>query len=275
MSHRGEWQAAGLLLATGLVLLLTTTTAKAYPGGTPGFQTDAAPFCASCHSSRSVEMLAGAPGDRATKELAENKHLALILAGEGGYGQLSAEQRNELADHVRALDAASTVTVKAPAKVAPGESFRVTVDVTGGAGPAVGIALVDTAHRWLARPAPGVGWSVVQPPTILGQDFQEQADWLARRPEPLARNLSFVNVTGLRSDAAAGDWARAQVVWTLRAPPEAGSYPLAAAYWYGTEKASPLGIVEDPIRGKLIRGGFAGHSGRILFSEVQRIQVQP
>jgi len=255
--------------------LATSGGAWAYPGGTPGYQTDAGPYCASCHSSRSAQDLAGAPGGRAEKELAENKHLALILAGEKGYGQLSPEQRSELADHVRALDAASTVQVKAPAKVAPGETFRVTVDVTGGAGPVVGVALVDTAHRWLARPAPGVGWAVLQPPTILGQDFQEQGDWLAARPDPLARNLSFVNVTGLRSNAATGDWARAQVVWTLRAPPEVGSYPLAAAYWYGTEKASPLGVVEDPIRGKLIRGGFAGHSGRILFSEVQRIQVQP
>ena len=40
--------------------LLWATSAIAYPGGTPVYQTDAAPFCASCHSSRSADALAGA-----------------------------------------------------------------------------------------------------------------------------------------------------------------------------------------------------------------------
>ena len=47
-----------------LVVLVATAAAgaaSAYPGGTPSFQTDAAPYCAGCHSSRDVEMLAGAP----------------------------------------------------------------------------------------------------------------------------------------------------------------------------------------------------------------------
>ena len=41
--------------------------ASAYPGGTPSFQTDVAPFCAGCHSSRDAAALAGT-GERATKE---------------------------------------------------------------------------------------------------------------------------------------------------------------------------------------------------------------
>ena len=52
-----------------------------------------------------------------------------------------------------------------PARVAPGGVFEVTVRVTGGAGPVVGVALVDAAHRYHARPAPGVGWHVEGPPT--------------------------------------------------------------------------------------------------------------
>lgn len=37
----------------------------AYPGGTSDYQTDAAPFCASCHSSRDADALAGqASGQR-------------------------------------------------------------------------------------------------------------------------------------------------------------------------------------------------------------------
>ncbi len=246
--------------------------ASAYPGGTPSFQTDAAPYCASCHSSRQLHALAGAPGDRATKELAENKHIALVLAGEGGYEVLSPEQREELAGHIRALDKASTVSITAPRKVVVGEAFTVVVDLTGGAGPVVGVALVDRAHRWRARPAPGAGWCVVKPPTIRGQNFQEQQKWLQKRDGD--RNLSFVNVTGIRSKAATAEWGRAQVVWTLRAV-AAGKRSLAAAYWYGTEKGSPHGVYEDPIRGKLLRGGFNGQSGRILFSEVLQIEVTP
>ncbi len=247
--------------------------ALAYPGGTPSFQTDAAPYCSGCHSSRSEAALAGAPEGRAAKELAENKHLALIQAGEGEYGKLTPEQRGELAAHIRAVDSASTVTITAPAKVVAGANFKLTVDVTGGAGPVVGIGLVDLDHRWLARPAPSAGWLVLEPPKIHGQDFLEQRDWLTLRPEPLGRNLAYVNVKGIASDAVRSQWGHAQVVWTLRAPSVPGIYPLAATYWYGTEKASPHGVVVDPIRGKLVRGGLFGSSGRVMFSELQRIEV--
>jgi xanthosine utilization system XapX-like protein len=248
-------------------------SASAYPGGTPEFQTDAAPYCASCHSSANAEMMVGMPPDRAQKELAPNKHVALIRGGEGAYEALSADERALLAEHVRAVDANTSVSITAPPKVAINGELRVKVEVAGGAGPVVGVALVDTAQRWLARPATASGWFVSQEPQILGQDFQEQTDWLAKRPLSLGRNLAYVNVTGLRSDAAKGEWARAQVLWTLRAPSRPGKYPLVAALWYGTEKASPLGVISDPIRGKMLRGGVAGHSGRILFSTPLTIEV--
>jgi hypothetical protein len=248
---------------------------SAYPGGTPGFQTDAAPFCAGCHSSMSEDALSGAPPGMAAKQLASAKHLAVIQGGGGEYGKLSEAQRAELVAHIQAVDAASSVSVTAPPKVKAGEVFTVTVDLTGGAGPVVGVALVDVAHRWLARPIAGTGFDVTAPPTIIGQDFKEQTKWIERRPEALGRNLSYVNVLGIASDAAAGSWGRAQVVWTLRAPSRAGTLPLAAAYWYGTEKASPHGVIEDPVYGKKLRGGTAGGSGRVVFSEPVKIQVVP
>lgn len=256
-----------------VVLALCAVGARAYPGGTPDFQTDAAPYCASCHSAANAEMLAGAPPDRVEKELAANKHLALISAGEGGYQALTAEERALLIEHVKAVDAATHVKIRALPKVAINGELTVTVDVEGGAGPVVGVALVDTPHRWLARPATGVGWVVAREPQVLGQDFQEQTEWLARRPLSLGRNLAFVNVTGLRSSAVTNEWARAQVIWTLRAPSRPGKYPLVAALFYGTEKASPLGVIADPIRGKTLRGGVSGHSGRILFSTPLTIEV--
>jgi hypothetical protein len=260
-------------VCAALAVAMLAPAANAYPGGTPDFLTDAAPYCASCHSSTSEEMLSSAGPERAQKELAANKHIALIRAGEGAYQSLSADERALLAEHVRAVDANTSVRISAPPKVAINGELRVKVEVAGGAGPVVGVALVDTPQRWLARPVSGVGWFVAADPQILGQDFQEQTDWLAKRPLSLARNLTYVNVTGLRSDAVKADWARAQVLWTLRAPSRPGKYPLVAALWYGTEKASPLGVVTDPIRGRMLRGGVAGHSGRILFSTPLSIEV--
>lgn len=260
------------LLAAAAATAAVAGAARAYPGGTPSYQTDAAPYCASCHSSLTEEELAGA-GERAQKELAANKHLAVILAGQGAYADLSEADRQKLAEYVRAVDAASTVELESPPKVAPGATFTVTVKTTGGAGPVVGVALVDAPHRWYARPAPAAGWQIAAAPTVIA-DGKPQTEWLDRRPEKLDRNLSFVNVTGIHSDAVTGRWAQAKVVFTLRAPDRAGDYPLVAAYFYGTEKASPLGTKVSPLGFKLPLGGLTGASGRVLFTPVRIISVK-
>jgi hypothetical protein len=265
---RTLWIAA-VLLACGLPL-----GALAYPGGTPSFQTDAAPFCAACHSSRSADALAGA-GERADKEVAESKHIAVILSGQKGYAELTETDRQALVEQIRALDAASTVSLKAPTSVKPGETFQVQVSVTGGSGPVVGVGLVDRAHRWYARPAPSAGWLVVAPPEIMGADGKPRSSWLDRRPESAGRNLSFVNVPGIESDSAAGKWDSAEVIFTLRAPDRPGALPLAAAYWYGTEKSTVLGYTENALGRKEVRGGYTGGSGRVMFTPVQQIQVAP
>jgi len=246
----------------------------AYPGGTPSYQTDVAPFCAGCHSSRSAEVLEGA-GERAQKELTERKHISLILTGQKNYESLTEPDRKTLADQIRALDEASTVKITAPAQVQAGTTFQVTVDVTGGAGPVVGVALVDRAHRWYARPAPSVGWAVAAPPAITGTDGKPQEGWLGKRPESAGRAVSFVNITGIESDSAAQSWASGKVVFTLRAPERPGDYPLAAAYLYGTEKSTVLGYTTNAVGWKEPRGGVGGGSGRVLFSDVLKIQVLP
>lgn len=250
------------------------SSAGAYPGGTPSYQTDAAPFCAGCHSSRDAAALEGA-GERATKELVENKHLAVIRAADprSGYAALSEADRATLIGHIEALDRASTVSLEAPASVKAGATFTVTVKVTGGAGPVVGVALVDRAHRWYARPASSAGWSVAAPPEIQ-VGGERKADWLEKRPAEAGRNLSFVNVTGIRSDAAKGEFASAQVIFTLQAPARAGAVPLAAAYLYGTEKGSPLGTTTDALGRKSVLGGLGGGSGRVLFTPVRTIRVE-
>lgn len=258
----------------GIMTLMLVTAAGAYPGGTPSYQTDVAPFCAGCHASRNLEMLEGNP-ERAQKETAERKHISRILAGQKGYKSLTETDRKALAEQIRAVDEASTVSISAPAQVRAGELFPVTVQVTGGAGPVVAVALVDRAHRWYARPAASAGWFSAAPPRVTGPDGQHQTGWLDKRPEADGREISFVNITGVESDAAAGKWSSASVVFTLRAPAEPGTLPLAAAYLYGTEKATVLGYTTNALGRKEPRGGIGGASGRVLFSDVLQIQVVP
>jgi len=264
--NRTPWRSAVCTLALA-------SSALAYPGGTPDFQTDAAPFCAGCHASRDASALAGA-GKVAQEQVAEQKHISKILTGEGGYATLSEPDRRTLVEQIRALDAASTVQMRAPAQVKPGEIFQVQVRVTGGAGPVVAVGLVDRDHRWFARPAPSAGWQIAAPPEITGSDGQPRLQWLTKRPAEAGRNLAFVNVPGIESDAAAKRWDSAEVVFTLRAPSQPGKYPLAAAYWYGTEKSTLLGYKTTPQGMKEVRGGFTGGSGRVAFTALQQITVQ-
>ena len=261
----------GLALA---VMLAAPSVVSGYPGGTPSFQTDVAPFCAACHSSVAAADLEGA-GPKAEKELAANKHLATILQGGGNYKSLSEADRATLAQQLQSVDVNAKVElVDFPPQVKPGESFNVTVTVTGGAGPVVGIALVDRAHRWYARAASSAGWVVVGPPTIIGPQGRRQTDWLEARPARLGRKVTYVNVTGVESDAAAGKWSKAKVIYTLQAPDRAGDYPLVAAFLYGTEKATQLGSSTHPVYGKQPLGGYGGSSGRVRFSSPILISVK-
>jgi cytochrome c553 len=288
MLARGLVRSARLALATAAAGI-AVGNAHAYPGGTPDYQTDAAPFCASCHSSVDAAELAGAPGDRATKELAANKHIAQIEAGapNTGYAALSEGERKALATQIRALDAATKVRLSAPAQVAPGQVFTVEVTFTGGGGPVAGIALVDAAHRWYARPAPSAGWQIAEQPVIrvgvtgspagapAGGEQPEQK-WLDKRPAALGRNLAYVNVLGIKSNVDAQSFGEGMVTWKVKAPMQPGSYPLTAAYFYGTELATPLGYTvdpADPLKRAQVRGGFTGASGRVAFTAVQQITV--
>jgi len=257
----------------GAAALLLPQGAGSYPGGTPDFQTDVAPFCATCHSSLDADAMAGS-GERAEKEVADRKHYAVVLAGQDAYQKLSEADRKRLVEHLRAVDAAASVELEFPPQVEKGKTFQVTARLVGGAGPVVGVALVDRANRRFAKPASTAGWTVVGAPSIIGPDGRPQTAWLERRPERDGRNVSFVNVTGVQSNAAAGKWSKAKVIWTLKAPDKAGDYPLVAAFFYGTETASPLGTVEHPLYGKQPRGGFLGKSGRVLFSDAEVISVK-
>lgn len=257
------------------VVLAVPASAPAYPGGTPQYVTDIAPFCASCHSSTSGSQLAGAPENRIQAELAETKHIAKILAAKpnGPYAELTEEQRSALIEGVRRIDAGSSVQLVAPDKIAPGQVFEATVEARGGGGPVVGIALVDASHRWQARPAASAGWRVLETPSVTGPDGEAQTRFTDGRRPDLGPGISYVNVYGIDNDPASESFARVTVRFRLKAPPEVGTYPLAAVFLYGTEKASPYGAVEQ-IQGRSPRGGFGGAGGRVRFSDVLSIRVE-
>ncbi len=271
--HRQHGRLLALVFTmAGLVLLLVVPTAMAYPGGTPDFQTDVAPYCAACHSSTAEEDLAGL-GERAKSELATNKHFAQIRAGAGKYGELSVEDRARLIGLLSAVDRNSTITLEYPPQVAPGETFQVTVKVTGGAGPSVGVGLVDRSHRFFARPASALGWEVVGAPTIIGAKGP-QSEWISRRPEREGRNITFVNVDGVSSSAEEDRWSRAKIIFTLKAPDSIGDLPLVGVYFYGTETSTRLSTRMHPDYGAQPLGGTLGKSGRVKFSERAVISIR-
>ena len=256
----------------GCAALLGATSASAYPGGTPDFQTDVAPYCASCHSSTLEKDLSGL-GSRAVAELATNKHFAAINAGAGKYAELSVEDRTRLVELLSKMDLNSTIVLEFPPQVAPGETFQVTVKVTGGAGPSVGVGLVDRSHRFFAKPASALGWEVVGAPTIIGPKGP-QSDWIGRRPEREGRNITFVNVEGVASSADEDRWSRAKIIYTLKAPSEIGDLPLVGAYFYGTETGVHLSTRMHPEHGAMPLGGTLGKSGRVKFSEPAVISIR-
>jgi hypothetical protein len=264
----------GRLVVSGLAILgLGAEPASAYPGGTPDSQTDVAPYCAACHASTAETDLSGL-GERAVAELPRNKHYAPIHAGTGPYSELSEPDRARLIELLSAVDHNSTIQLEHPAQVAPGELFQVTVKITGGAGPAVGVGLVDRAHRFFARPASAIGWQVVGAPSIIGPKGP-QSNWIARRPERDGRGITFVNVLGIESSADSDKWSRAKVIFTLKAPSVIGEYPLVGTFFYGTETAVALSTRMHPRLGAQPLGGLAGRSGRVKFSKPAVINVKP
>jgi len=257
------------------ILCALPASAFAYPGGTPGYVTDVAPFCAGCHASTSEAQLLGAPADRIKSEQIAQKHLARIReAREGsGYAELSETQREELIAGIKAIDAASTVKLIAPKTVKAGSVVEVTIEATGGGGPVVGLALVDSGLRWQARPAPSAGWLVLEAPHVIGPDGAAQTTFTGRRAPGLAAGIAYVNIYDVKANPEMNDYSKTSVTFRLRAPTVPGEVSLGAVYLYGTEKGAPFGSVES-MRGPVPVGGRAAGSGRVQFSEILKINVE-
>jgi len=249
--------------------------ASAYPGGTPAYVTDVAPYCAGCHSSVSADQFEGAPPTRASAEVAANKHLAKIKSpdADSPYAKLSPKERDELIASIQKIDAATSVKVTAPATVKAGQEVEVTVEATGGSAPVLGVALVDSNQRWQSSPATARGWLVLEKPKVTGADGKPQTKFTDGRNPALPPGVTYVNVYDVSCDPAAGKFSTVKVTWKLRAPAQAGSVPLAAVLFYGTEVSAAHGGVDTPY-GKQPLGTFMGNSGRVAFSNVLKVAVQ-
>ena len=258
-----------------LACAVLASPAAAYPGGTPDYVTDVAPFCAGCHSSVSEDQFQGVSPTRASAEVAANKHLAKIKSAvaDSPYAKLTPAERDALIAGIQKIDSATTVKLGAPSSVKAGQELEVTVEVYGGSAPVLGIALVDSNQRWQASPAPARGWLVLEKPRVIGPDGNAQTKFTDGRNPALPPGISYVNVTDIKTDVAAGKFSTVRATWKLRAPAQTGSAPLVAVLFYGTELSSPHGAVETAY-GKQPVGGFTASSGRIKFSEVARVAVQ-
>ena len=258
-----------------LAMALSTldgSIAWSYPGGPLEDVTDAAPYCAGCHSSVDANQLRDMPGPRAQEMLASS-HIAAIKAGETGYSKLTSEQRTQLAADVEKVDANAQVSLDVPTVLHRGASFAARVSTQGGSGPVIGVMLLDEDLRNQAREIQAEGFEIVGAPNVVGPDGKQQEQWVARRFDDLARNLNFLVVFGVTADLATSQFSRTKVTYNLAAPSKPGKYTICAAFLYGTEKASPLGRVEVHGHTQPL-GGFAGKSGRIKFTELKSIDVR-
>ena len=261
------WMTLALTLGT-----FAGSIAWGYPGGPLEDVTDAAPFCAGCHSSTDANQLRGIPPQRAQDMLVAS-HLAAIKAGEDSYSKLTPEQRTQLIADVEKVDASSRISLEVPATVQKRQNFSATVSTQGGSGPVVGIMLLDQDLRNQSREIEAEGFQIVGAPNVIGPDGKQQEQWEARRYDDLPRNLNFLVVFGVNADLASNEFSSTKVIYNLAAPSKPGKYTICAAFLYGTEKASPVGRVE--MHGRTMPlGGFDGKSGRIKFTELKTIDVR-
>jgi hypothetical protein len=253
------------------IILLVAAVALADPYGPPHAVTDMAPFCATCHASTSLGQLPDLAPDIAAGETIEEKHLKEIKTG-SPYKDLTSAERVTLLSAIRWVDEHAAVTIQAPAKAKRNSRVEVTVTTKGGAGPVVGVSLVDSAVRYQARPISSSGFKILGPPLVVGPDRKTQAQWIDRRLKGADMGLNTIMIFGIQGIAVADRVDETRTTWTLRTPAEPGGYTLAAAFYYGTEKAHALGTVIRNGRAEP-RGGLTGGSGRIMFSTLIAITV--
>src|SRR3989442_14102511 len=163
-----------LLMPTLSLVMIGAAVALADPYGPPYAVTDMAPFCATCHASASPAQLQGLPADVAAGETIDGKHLSRIKT-DPAYRDLSPADREQLIAAIKWVDEQASVTIKAPFQARRNSQIEVTVVTRGGAGPVVGVSLVDSAIRYQARPISSSGFKGVGPALVAGPNRGAQA----------------------------------------------------------------------------------------------------
>jgi hypothetical protein len=266
-----RWLYVTLGLAVGI--LTSTGSGQAYNGGPLRNVTDLTPHCASCHSSMSKDELRVEPEAFAMSQVVENKHYKAIEEGAGPYKDMSPADRQKLLADVKLMDQNASVALAVPSSAKPGQEIQITATVRGGHG-VVGVWVMESDLRFQGRPIQSEGWLIVGAPKIWGGDGKEQTKWLDSRGQGLKKNLNSALIFEQQADLAAKKFPEGKVTWTVQAPHTPGTYTVAAAFQYGTEKASSVGKVTTPAGVTVPRGGPLGPSGHIMFSKVATITVR-
>ena len=265
-----------VITVLGLVATLTGTSASAalgYVGGPVRNVTDLAPTCAGCHSSFNRDQLRTEPDAFVASQVKETKHYKAIEEGAGPYKDMPPADRQKLLVDVKTMDENASVTLSVPSTLRPGQEAQITATVKGGHG-VVGVFLIDTDLRYQARPLNGDGWVIVGAPHVWGSDGKEQTKWVDGRAPGLRKNLNSAIIFNQTTDLAAKKFAEGKVVWTVKAPQEPGTYSVAVAFHYGTERASSVGTITTPTGAVLPRGGPGGPSPRIMFAKPVTVTVR-
>ncbi|MEO7866613.1 MAG: hypothetical protein ABIU54_03145 [Candidatus Eisenbacteria bacterium] len=262
---------AGLALSA---LIVVANQPNAFPGGTPRLVTNMTPQCAGCHSSVNAEQVRDMPADAAAGYLADKQHFEKIKAGERSYAKLTPEDRDKLIANVKTMEANSHAEMVVSAtRVKSFAPLTVTVKTHGGAGPVVGVMLTDNDLRFSSSPIQAAGFLITMAPIVIGPDGNAQTQFLDGRYAGLGKNINFVNISGVKGEVETGAYQDCSVKYALRAPVQAGTYTIAAAFLFGTEKGSALGRTEAPGGRTIPAGGGGAGSGRILFTKPITIKV--
>lgn len=255
-------------------LLALASQPHAFPGGTPRLVTNMTPQCAGCHTSMSAEQLRDLSPDAAAGYLADKQHFDKIRSGERSYGKLSAEDRDKLIANVKKMEANSRAELTLSATTVKALSpLTATVKTHGGAGPVVGVMLTDIDLRFSSSPVQVEGFLITAAPKVVGPDGKPQTAFLDGRYTGLGKNINFVNISGVQGDVDAGTYQDCSVQYALRAPAEPGTYTIAAAFLFGTEKGSAVGRTQTPDGRTMPAGGGGAGSGRIFYTKPMTITV--
>src|SRR5256712_4713180 len=157
------------------------------------------PFGARGHASPGRARLLAFPAEAAAAETTEGKHFGRIRTAPV-YRARSPADRERLIAAIKWVDEQASVTIQVPSQARRNSRIEVTVVTRGGAGPVVGVSLVDSAIRYQARPISASGFKVVGPALVAGPNGKPQAQWAQRPPPGAEMGLNTGLIPGLAGD---------------------------------------------------------------------------